>query len=156
MIKNYVMLITGILVFAADQTAKFFVVHVLHPHESIPIIKNLFHITLVLNAGCAFGLMKGLPNALFLVVSFAVVVFFIFLLGTFRGHHVLLRLALMLLVAGSLSNLVDRIRFGYVIDFLDFRIWPVFNLGDTAITCGAGLIVLSMIKVKSKKSKGKS
>lgn len=134
----------GIFFLAADQAIKFFLVHFLKPNESIPIIKNILHITLVFNTGCAFGLFKSQPTLIFIIISLTAVIFFIYFLKHIKRSYVFTQLGLILLISGSVSNLIDRFRFGYVIDFLDFRIWPVFNLGDTAITIGVSIFILQL------------
>jgi signal peptidase II len=142
-------------VLAIDQLAKYFLTHSLRPNETVPLIKNIFHITLVLNTGCAFGLFKDNCGLLFLGLSAAAVIFLAWFLARFKKDSVM-RMAILLLIAGTLSNLIDRVRFGHVIDFLDFRVWPVFNLGDSAITIGVTLFIFSLLKVKSQKEKVKT
>jgi signal peptidase II len=65
------------------------------------------------------------------------------------ARHYFLRFALSLQLGGALGNLIDRIRIGYVIDFLDFQIWPVFNVADIAIVLGTGLLLISLLQNKS-------
>jgi signal peptidase II len=138
--------LAGINFFAIDQTIKFVLVHYLKPAETIPVIKNVFHFTLVLNTGCAFGLFKDQPTLFFLIISFAAIILLIYFLIHLGRENTLSALAAVLLISGSASNLLDRFRFGYVIDFLDFRIWPVFNLGDTAITIGTVIFIIQMLQ----------
>jgi len=148
-----------------DQLIKFLITKNLFQNQSIPIIKGIFHITLVHNRGAAFGILKN-QIPLFIITSlFAIILIYFNLkkiafgdnlkvrfLSGFRKvlytflHHKENRqsksysIALSLILAGALGNLVDRLFFGYVIDFLDFRIWPVFNVADSAITVGAILL----------------
>lgn len=140
--------LTGISVFLADQLVKVFLVNFLKPSESIPVIKGIFHITLVYNTGCAFGLFRDQPAAVFLLVSSAVAIYLVYILSRLKGRHLLYELAAVLLLAGSISNTLDRLRLGHVVDYLDFRIWPVFNLGDTAITIGVILFGYSLLMSK--------
>ena len=134
----------GVFVLICDQAVKIFLASFLKPAESIPVIKNIFHITLVFNTGCAFGLFKNQTTLIFLIASFLAIVFLVYSLKRLKGYYTFSKLAAILIIAGSLSNLTDRFRLGYVVDFLDFRIWPVFNLGDTAITVGASIFVLQL------------
>lgn len=136
--------LTGILFLIADQAIKLFLTRFLKPNDTIPVIKNIFHITLVFNTGCAFGMLKGLSNLFFILISFVAVIFLVYFLNRARGRR-LLELAAMLVLSGAASNLIDRLRFGYIVDFLDFRIWPVFNLGDTAITIGVAILIFRLI-----------
>jgi signal peptidase II len=130
-----------------DQLSKFFVLKNLHPAESIPLIKNIFHLTLVFNSGAAFGIFKN-QLFLFIAVAFLCVIFISFQLiscsQTLRAE----RIGLGLVLGGAVGNLIDRIRFGYVVDFLDFRVWPVFNLADSAITIGTLFLVYTLLRRK--------
>jgi len=142
--RKIFLIFIGALFLAADQSAKFFLTHFLKPNETCPVIKNIFHITLILNTGCAFGLFRNKPSLFFMVISVVAIIFLIYFFKRLKKEDMLYKLAAILLIAGSTSNLIDRLRFGYVIDFLDFRIWPVFNLGDTAITIGVMIFILRL------------
>ncbi len=134
------------LIFLLDQSSKFFVSGKLKLNESIPVIKGVFHISLIHNYGAAFGILKNnLPLFIFSAV-FAVILISRTLKKNKHQKLSLNNISLSLILAGALGNLVDRLRFGYVIDFLDFRIWPVFNLADSAITIGAVLLGWFMLR----------
>jgi signal peptidase II len=94
--------------------------------------------TLVYNRGAAFGMLKN-QLFFFVLISFFVILF-IFLHLKNKKIPLLYKISLSLILAGSVGNLIDRLRFGYVIDFLDLRFWPVFNLADSALTIGALLL----------------
>lgn len=145
MYRNIFVLFAGVFFLIADQATKFFLIHFLKSNETIPVIKNIFHITLILNTGCAFGLLKNQPTLFFAAISSIAIFFLFYHLMRRRQNLLISNLPLALIIAGALSNLIDRLRFGYVVDFLDFRIWPVFNLGDTAITIGAALLILRLL-----------
>ena len=150
--KNFFLVLCGFLVFVADQAVKIFLIRSLRPYQTIPVIKNIFHITLVFNRGCAFGLFRNQPAVIFSMISLAAVIFLLYFLRRLNEGQFFSRLAAVLLISGALSNLADRVRLGVVVDFLDFRIWPVFNLGDSAITIGILILVLNMsLKVKKDK-----
>ncbi len=127
-----------VLIIALDRLTKLIVTKQLALNQTVPVIKGVFHFTLVQNKGAAFGILKNqLP--LFIVTSlFAIFLIYFELKNTkhSRGYSV----SLSLILAGALGNLIDRLFLGYVIDFLDFRIWPVFNVADIAITIGAILL----------------
>ena len=132
------------LVVIVDRLTKYFLFRDLSEGESIRLIPGLFHITLVLNSGVAFGLFKG--KGLFFTVTSALVMVFICLYIWRTGCKDLLTLtALGLILGGAAGNLIDRVLFGYVIDFLDFRIWPVFNIADASITIGAFILAIRLI-----------
>ena len=128
----------GLLVFF-DQLTKLLISNALGQGESIPVLPGLFHLTLVHNTGISFGLLKGMLPV-FILLSAAVILFIIFYAGRFSRSHGILRAGLVFILGGTIGNLIDRIRLGYVIDFIDLRVWPVFNIADFAITVG-GLLV---------------
>ena len=136
--------VVGALI-ALDQVTKFLVSANLKLNETFPVLKGIFNITLVHNTGIAFGLFKGM--LLIFIFSSVVAVFFIILCaGRFRHGYGRLRVGLLFILAGTIGNLIDRIRLGHVIDFIDLRIWPVFNMADIVITIGAFLLVYHIIK----------
>ena len=147
-IKNFFYFLIFFSIFLLDQSIKRIVSFFFLPGEGFPIIKKIFHITLVFNKGIAFGLFPNIPLP-FLILGIIIFIWFIF---SSSESLVKEKLSLSLIGAGTLSNLLDRLRFGYVIDYLDFRIWPVFNLGDTAITIGMGLFLWGFFRNKNIKN----
>lgn len=125
-----------------DQLTKYIVSQNIPLGESIPIAKNIFHITYIVNRGAAFGLFR---NQTYLFVASAIIAIVFILINLRLRQRALIKIPLYLILAGAISNLIDRIRLGAVIDFLDFRIWPVFNIADTAITIGAILLAYSLL-----------
>ena len=125
----------------------------LSPGQSVKVLPDIFHITLVLNKGSAFGLFKeGRP--FFIASSIIAIIFIVLYVWKNKIMSPILRLGLGLILGGAAGNLIDRLRFGYVIDFLDFRVWPVFNVADSAITVGVAILILKVLRknleVKSK------
>ena len=128
-----------------DQLSKYHIQKSMQEGMSIPVAENIFHITYILNTGAAFGMLENqrwffVFTALFLLVAVAV---------SYRKilqQPFLLQLGIGLLVGGAVGNLIDRIRLGKVVDFFDFRIWPIFNVADIAICLGAGLILWMILK----------
>ena len=140
-------LFISIAVLISDQTAKFFALKNLSPDISIPILKNVFHLTLVLNKGIAFGFLKD--RAPFLIaIGIISAGFLLYFLPRIKKEALSTRIAAAMVLGGILGNLIDRIRFGYVVDFLDFLVWPVFNIADSCITIGAVLICWDLLKRK--------
>ena len=144
----YVFLIT-VFVIVFDRLTKAFVLRNMSEGQSVKILQNIFHITLVFNTGTAFGLLKG-GSLLFVPVSFLVISLIIIYIFKKRVTDVIISSALGLVLGGAIGNLFDRIEFGHVIDFLDFRIWPVFNIADSCITVGAFLLILKIILSETK------
>jgi len=143
----------AVLVFICDQTTKAMVERSIPSGAIVPVIPHFFNLTDTHNPGAAFGLFSDSPapwkTALLIVVSLlllgAVVVF------VFKSRHLgwPSGVALGFILGGAASNLLDRIRHGRVTDFLDFYIrqyhWYTFNLADSAIVAGAGLLILSLV-----------
>lgn len=129
------------IVFILDRITKIIAVSTMSYGQSVNVLPNIFNITLVLNNGTAFGLMKG-QNAILAVFTAVAVVLIVIYVVTHKGLGLAVSLALGLILGGALGNLLDRIKFGYVVDFLDFRVWPVFNIADSAITVGMLILVV--------------
>jgi signal peptidase II len=141
------MIIIISLILVLDQLTKLIACRSLYLHQSIPVIKNIFHITLVHNRGAAFGLMRNQVPLLIFTTFIAIWLIYVNLKNSPGGKKLsLYRISLGLVLAGALGNLIDRVFCGYVIDFLDFRIWPVFNVADSAITVGAILLGWALLK----------
>jgi signal peptidase II len=135
-----------ISIVAIDRVSKYYILKKLSPYQSIPIIKNVFHLSLVYNTGVAFGIFKG-NNFIFIIVSFLLLLLLIRYLKDKETQRNF-KIALVLIISGAIGNLIDRISLGYVVDFLDLRIWPVFNIADTSISLGLILIVYSLLRRK--------
>ena len=128
----------GILVFIIDQLVKHLVVSTMHLGQSFPVLKGIFHITYVLNPGAAFGMLEH-QRWFFIVVALAAVLLGVVFYRKLQQESILMRSGAGLLLGGAVGNLADRIQSGLVVDFLDFRVWPVFNIADIAICAGAGI-----------------
>ena len=144
------------LVIAADQITKALILINLPLHESIPVIEGIFNITHILNPGGAFGLMSEMSavfrTIVFLFISsLAVGLIFYFYIKTPHGYT-FLAIGFALIFGGAIGNLIDRVRFGMVVDFLDFYIgkyhWPAFNIADSAITVGIVIFVYHLLLKK--------
>ena len=149
------MIIIIILIIGLDQLTKFILNNNLILNSPYPVIKGFFYLTLVHNKGAAFGILK---NQLFLFILssiFAIILIYFNLKKSGNKKKLSLNdLALGLILSGAIGNLIDRLFLGYVVDFLDFRVWPVFNVADSAITVGAVLLGWSLLKDSRKKSAG--
>jgi len=137
------LIIIAVLIIFADQLSKYFVTSLMQAGESIPLIENFLHLTYVRNPGAAFGMLPY-QKIFFIVITVVVVIFIIYYYRLLSADHRLLRFSLALLLGGAIGNLIDRLRSGYVIDFIDFKIWPpVFNIADSAIVIGIGLFLFA-------------
>lgn len=138
---NKIIWVVAALTFLLDQSSKFLVSRSLKLNESLAVIKNTFHITLVHNTGAAFGIFKE-QKLFFIIIAVLAVSTIAIYIRKAKKAFFLRDAALALILGGALGNLADRLRLGYVIDFLDFRIWPVFNVADSAVTIGAIMLVI--------------
>jgi signal peptidase II len=142
-------LIVVLAVLSLDQLTKFFISRNLSLNESIPLLKGVFHITLIYNRGAAFGILK---NQLALFVATAIIAIILIYFNLRQAKEIRMQsVALSLILAGAIGNLIDRLFLGHVVDFLDFRIWPVFNFADSAITVGAILLGYSILRSSNKR-----
>lgn len=139
----YLIWILGIVIL--DQLIKVVVIKTIAPQQIVPIIQGVINLTYVRNPGGAFGILSGYG---FWVTIVTLVVSFSLLLMLFFGDikDGLVRVGLTIIIGGAGGNLIDRLMRGYVVDFIDFRMFPVFNLADVAIVIGTGLIFLTLLK----------
>lgn len=139
---------------ALDQWTKHLVASRLELYESwapFQALASVFTIHYVTNTGAAFGLFQN-GSLFFVIVAVIVSVVIVLYYRHLEEGQWLIRLSLGLQLAGALGNLIDRIRVGYVIDFLDFRIWPVFNLADASIVCGVILLAYLLLREERQES----
>ena len=134
----------SICIVVLDQVVKFLVTHEMFPGMSIPVIQDVFHITFVLNPGAAFGILAH-QRSFFIVMGIVIVILGGLFSPYIRRQCRIFRCGTALLLGGALGNLIDRVRFGHVIDFFDFRIWPVFNIADIAIVVGVAAIIYAIL-----------
>jgi len=133
-----------------DQLSKFFALHCLSLQTSVPVIPGVLDLTLIKNSGVAFGLFSGYAPVLFTVITVSLI--FLFVIAnrshdtSIQGNSNLDRWALSIILGGAIGNWIDRLRFSAVIDFIDFRIWPVFNVADIAITVGVSLYFIRILR----------
>ena len=142
----------ALLVVLVDQATKYFVVQHFAVGESVPVLENIFHWTFILNRGAAFGMLEG-SRWLFVVIALAVIGGVLYLRKEIEQSGVLACMGAALFTGGAVGNLIDSTLHGVVIDFFDFRIWPIFNVADIAICTGVGLIIWSILKTELLESK---
>jgi signal peptidase II len=143
----------ALLVFIGDQVTKSLVEKSIAEYTVVPVLPGFFNLTHTKNTGVAFGIFSGSPapwkTALLIVVSAALIVAVVSFIWRSRQFHWEASVGLALVLGGAFSNLVDRVRAGQVVDFLDFYWrsyhWPSFNLADSAIVVGAVFLVIQVI-----------
>jgi len=131
----------SLFIVVLDQLTKYLALKYLSPHQSIPVIPDVFHLSLVKNTGIAFGLFGDRAQLLTAVVIVCLLGL-LFLAFQMRHARLLERVSLGFILGGAAGNLIDRITAGHVVDFFDFRIWPVFNVADSFITVGVVMFLL--------------
>lgn len=143
-----------------DQLAKYAAVQFLAIGKAIAVTP-FFNLVLVYNSGAAFSILSdaaGWQRLIFIAIALIASVWIVWLLRKYP-HQRLFALALSLVLAGAVGNVIDRIAFGAVIDFLDFHAWgyhwPAFNVADSAITCGAALLVWDALRPRRKAEGGR-
>lgn len=132
-------LLTAALVLVADQTAKWLVISHLPPGRPVPVIPGLFSLTFTRNPGAAFGLLPD-RAPFFVVTALLLIAGVVYYLRKAADVPPATAVALGLAAGGAAGNLVDRLRWGTVVDFLDLHVWPVFNLADAALVAGGVLL----------------
>jgi len=143
---KFILLALGLL--AVDQGSKWLVQNRMSPGESIAVIDPVFYLTYVRNPGAAFGMLPYM-TVFFVIIAVVVIVGIIVFARQIARGRFLLKTGLALQVGGAMGNLTDRLRFGHVIDFFDFRVWPVFNMADIGIVLGVGILFIELLKSDS-------
>ena len=139
------------VVLVLDQLSKYLIEKHVGMYEVIPVIPQFFNITRVRNRGAAFGILSGAPalwrSAFFIVVTLVAVAVIAVLIK--KTQERLLVFSFSLIAGGALGNVIDRVRYGEVVDFIDWHVrahhWPSFNVADSAITIGVCLLAIDML-----------
>ena len=140
-------LLVALLVIIFDQLTKYNVVSNFYLGESVPVIENVFHWTYILNPGAAFGMFEG-SRWFFVVIAIGVLVGIWYMKDEINEGGWMMQYGAALFGGGAIGNLIDRARSGLVIDFFDFRIWPVFNVADIAICVGVAMILWKVLQME--------
>ncbi len=161
--KYWVLLIFCFGILLLDQWTKSLIVQKLSLHQRVEVIQGFFNIIHVRNTGGAFGIFGGekggLGSILFVVVSLIAIGSIVFLFIKIKENEKTLAFSFSLVLSGAIGNLIDRLRYGEVIDFLDFYLssthWPAFNVADSAICTGIGLLALELL-IRDRRRSSKS
>ena len=151
------MFLIGIIVaiVALDQWSKWVIKTSYDLYHSEPIIQGFFHFTYVTNDGMAFGLSFPGGKQVLLIVTLVLTGVIIWMLWKEKNSHNLIRYGLSFILAGAIGNMIDRVLYGKVVDFLDIMVgdfhWYIFNVADSAVTTGMILFILHTILIGEKK-----
>jgi signal peptidase II len=135
-----------------DQLTKQVILGRLSEGQSLSVVADFFHLTYVRNQGIAFGLLQPYQTLLFWMITLSIVLLAVIGLRVAARNRVE-GAALALIMGGAVGNWIDRVTRGAVIDFLDFRVWPVFNFADTAITVGVAVYLLLLLRPASRSAR---
>jgi signal peptidase II len=160
--RNILFLVITVLVVLLDQATKAWITSTMRLYDSFAVIGGFFNITHVRNPGAAFGFLAAAPPLFryifFIAVTLAAILLILHYLRVSRIEETSLISALSLILAGALGNLIDRVRFGEVVDFLDVFLgihhWPAFNVADSAITVGAAILIVSLLRKRKERTEG--
>ena len=149
--------LTALAVLVADQASKWAVLAALDPYQAVAVTP-FFNLVLVWNRGVSFGMLNSLgDHGPWLLTAVAAGIGAFLIVWLVREDRPVTRAALWLVLAGAVGNAIDRVRFGAVVDFLDFHAfghhWPAFNVADSAIVVGAGLILLDSLVLSQTRTK---
>ena len=144
---TYIWLAVIAVVIFLDQLTKNLVVLHLKPIGTQPIIENAVHLTYVENEGAAFGMLADIPWLFMIISMIAIAALTVYLIVTRRRRDLLIPIALALICGGGIGNMIDRISFGYVVDFLNVELinFPVFNIADSFVCIGAPLLFIAVL-----------
>ncbi|NNJ13152.1 signal peptidase II [Chloroflexales bacterium ZM16-3] len=141
-------LLVGCLVILADQISKTWIVQSLGPEtmrQFIPVIDDTVRLAYSHNTGVAFSLFQGMPQLLTLTSLSIVAGAIYFYITQLPNRHLFVQIILGLILGGAFGNIIDRVRLGYVVDFIQVGWFPIFNLADSAITVGAALLMVQFL-----------
>lgn len=130
-----------------DQVSKYYVMNHFVLGESLPVIQNVFHFTYIINRGAAFGMLTN-QRWFFLVVALVLIIVYGMYRKQVNNGPLVLRIGSALLISGAIGNGIDRYILHGVVDFLDFRIWPIFNIADIGICIGVVCIIYYLLTSK--------
>ncbi len=155
-----IVLTISLVIVVIDQISKYLIRSTMELHETIPVIKNFFHLTYVSNDGMVFGINFPWSMYFLAAASFLLTIFLIGYLWHERKGHILLRISLALIIAGAIGNFIDRAMFKTVVDMFDFIFWGwhfyIFNVADSAVTVGMIIYLIYSFLIQPKKQTTKT
>jgi|TARA_Y100000034_G_C6754665_1_gene335700 signal peptidase II len=139
--KYMVVFLAALIIVLIDQIAKFLIKTNFQLNQNLPIVKNFFHLRYIHNFGAGFGILQQ-QTWILIFISITVIGVIFYYLDRISDKEILPQIFVGFVLGGTIGNLIDRIAYGFVIDFLDFRVWPIFNFADSFVTIGViGVIV---------------
>ena len=157
-LKYVILVVVSAIVLLVDQATKRYIDRVMDLHASITLVENFFNITYLRNKGAAFGILANSSYRLpfFILISLVAIAVITLVFSRLRSDQKFTAFSLSLIFSGAVGNLIDRLRLGEVIDFLDAHWyahhWPAFNIADSAICVGVFLLAIDMF-IEEKRQK---
>jgi len=156
-----IIILVFLLSLVLDQLTKYIIQTNMALHQSITILENFFHITYILNKGAAFGIFsdrsESFRTPFFIAISILAILALLYFSLAFAKNNKLNQISIALILSGAVGNLIDRLILGVVRDFIDVHWynlhWPAFNLADTSICIGTGLLILNLYRQDIKEKK---
>lgn len=146
--RNSVLFASVLGIILIDQATKYLIRSFLNPSEHIPLIPKILSLTYVTNTGASFGILKGM-NVFLIVISMCIVAYLVYYTYRHRSQnndpHFL---PFALIIGGALSNIIDRLAYGFVLDFIQIPFWPAFNVADSVITLGVLVLIIQSLRNK--------
>jgi len=160
--KYKLLIIVAPLVIVIDQLVKLYVDHSMEVSQSIEILENFFHFTHIRNRGAAFGMFAGANESyrlpFFLLITFIAIGVILYMVRSYKDGSLFYPLSLALILGGAIGNMIDRVRMGEVIDFIDVHWyqhhWPAFNVADSAISIGVFFLFIQMFIAEKSRKEG--
>ena len=139
----------SVLIIVLDQLTKFIVHSTMNLYDSIQVVPYLLNFTYIRNEGIAFGIYFQGAETIFIVLPILITIYLFYLLKSEEFQDKFSQIALFLIIAGAVGNIIDRVFRGYVVDFIDFHLngmhWYVFNIADSSVTIGLIFLLYSSI-----------
>lgn len=148
-------IVTALAVIIIDESTQWLVITYLKPINSYPLWKDVLHLTYAENTGAAFGILKDSRWVFIIISSVAILGMIIFMIFQ-RNKNILFLISAGMIIGGGIGNMIDRILYGYVVDFIDFTLinFAIFNGADSFICIGAALLFIYIIFIESGKKEG--
>ncbi len=143
----YLCLSIVFLIILFDQIVKYVIESNMFIGQSVAILPNIFHLTYILNPGAAFGILTN-QRYFFIIIAIFLLAIIIYFRKQILKMSKSLQIGIAMLSGGAVGNMIDRIFIGKVIDYIDFRVWPIFNLADVSIVLGCIIIIYKLLFTK--------
>lgn len=142
----YAVLIVMAAAVVIDQVLKLIVINTLEIGQTIPLIEGVFHFTYIRNYGAAFSILQNKQEFLIIITAMVMLAAAVVMFKNIKNFSRLASFSLAAIIGGGIGNIIDRIRFGYVVDFLDFRLigFPIFNFADCCVVIGAFALIAAV------------